>query len=73
MNVRPMAHCTGAVTIPRIFIGGEHVGGCTELFDVCRDGNLMRTLQNAGVACGGLVDFDPYELLPQWLQPRKSA
>ena len=28
-----LAERTGAPTIPQIFIGGEHVGGCTELFD----------------------------------------
>jgi len=68
-----LAQRTGAVTIPQIFIGGVHVGGCTELFDACRDGTMQRLLQDAGVSCDGDWDFDPYALLPQWLQPRKSA
>jgi cysteine synthase len=70
---RVLAHRTGAATIPQIYISGVHVGGCTELFDACRDGTMLRLLQEAGVTCDANMDFDPYALLPQWLQPRKSA
>ncbi|MDH5311250.1 MAG: cysteine synthase A, partial [Gammaproteobacteria bacterium] len=31
---------TGAPTIPQIFIGGAHVGGCMDLFDAMRDGRM---------------------------------
>ncbi|MGD8341780.1 MAG: glutaredoxin, partial [Gammaproteobacteria bacterium] len=64
---------TGASTIPQIFVGGEHIGGCTETFDSWRDGSLRRRLEAAGVEYRKSVDVDPYDLLPKWLQPRKSA
>lgn len=68
-----LAQRTGAATIPRIFIGGEHVGGCSELFDAYRDGSLQRRLDEARVRYDSAAEFDPLTLLPQWLHPRKSA
>ncbi|MDN3720541.1 glutaredoxin domain-containing protein [Roseibium salinum] len=35
---------TGSPTIPQVFIGGRHVGGCTETFDYFREGRLQRML-----------------------------
>jgi cysteine synthase len=64
---------TGAVTIPQIFIGGEHVGGCTDLFDAWRDGSAQRLLDDAGVGYDRACGIDPYDMLPKWLHPRKSA
>jgi len=64
---------TGASTIPQIFVGGDHVGGCTELFDAWRDGSLAGRLKRAGVAFDDSVVLDPYGLLPAWLHPRRSA
>jgi cysteine synthase A len=63
----------GAKTIPQIFIGGEHIGGCTELFDSWRDGSTQRLLDANSIPHRESVDIDPYSLLPKWLQPRKSA
>jgi len=67
-----LAARTGATTIPRIYIAGEHVGGCTELFDAWRAGTAQRALARLGVAYDAR-DVDPYTYLPKWLQPRKSA
>jgi cysteine synthase A len=64
---------TGAPTIPQIFIGGRHVGGCTDLFDAMRAGRLRAWLDDAGVAHDRDAALDPYTLLPKWLHPRKSA
>jgi len=64
---------TGAPTIPQVFVGGQHLGGCTDVFDAFREGRLQSMLQQAGVTyvpCDGL---DPYQLLPAWLHPRRSA
>jgi cysteine synthase len=64
---------TGVPTIPQVFIGGQHLGGCTDVFDAFRDGRLQALLRQAGVdfePCDGL---DPYQLLPAWLHPRRSA
>jgi cysteine synthase A len=68
-----LAGLTGATTIPQIFVGGEHIGGCTELFDAMRDGTLQDRLKAAGVNFDITVEIDPYSLFPQWLHPRKSA
>jgi cysteine synthase len=64
---------TGAPTIPQIYVGGTHVGGCTELFDAMRDGRLHQMLDAAGIKHDPGVDIDPYSLLPKWLHPRKTA
>ena len=61
---------TGLKTIPQIFIGGEHVGGATELFDACRDGSMARLLDESNITWNNAVDRDPYSFLPGWLQSR---
>jgi cysteine synthase A len=68
-----LAERTGVPTIPQVYIGGRHVGGCTELFDGIREGSVQRLLEDAGVAFDGNAQIDPYELLPGWVQPRKFA
>jgi len=68
-----LANRTGSPTIPQIFIGGQHVGGCTDLFDAWRAGSIQRQLTEHGIAYRADVDIDPYTLLPKWLQPRKTA
>ncbi|NVK40389.1 MAG: pyridoxal-phosphate dependent enzyme [Oceanospirillaceae bacterium] len=61
---------TGCVTIPQVFVGGEFVGGCTEVFDEFRDGRLQQRLERAGATFDSSVKVDPYSLLPAWLHPR---
>ena len=39
-----MIHETGRYTVPQIFIGGTHVGGCEELVALDRRGALMPLL-----------------------------
>jgi cysteine synthase A len=68
-----LAERTGAGTIPQIFIGGEHVGGCTDLFDAHGDGRLQRKLDEIGVAYRKTPELDAYGLLPGWLHPRKAS
>jgi cysteine synthase A len=60
---------TGFPTIPQVFVGGEFVGGCAETFDAYRSGMLRDRMKRAGMALGEWPDFDPYDLLPKWLQP----
>jgi cysteine synthase A len=64
---------TGAKTLPQVFVGGEHIGGATDLFDAWRDGSLQKRLDLHGVMFDHDSTLDPYTLLPKWLQPRKSA
>ncbi|GAA4018150.1 glutaredoxin 3 [Sphingomonas swuensis] len=35
-----MIQRSGRMTVPQIFIGGRHVGGCDDLFALERDGRL---------------------------------
>jgi cysteine synthase A len=64
---------TGQPTIPQIYIGGEHIGGATDLFDECREGTMVERLVEQGVNYDRAADVDPYNLLPKWLHPRQSA
>ena len=57
-------------TIPQIFVGGELVGGCTEVFDAFKEGRLQTLLDNSGVAYDKTARDDPYGFLPDWLHPR---
>jgi cysteine synthase A len=63
----------GSPTIPQIYIGGRHVGGCTDLFDAMADGSMQTLLDAAGVTYDRSIDLDPYDLLPKWVHPRKTA
>ena len=68
-----LADRIGSATIPQVFIGGKHIGGCTELFDAIRNGSAQALLTANGIGFDANVQIDPYELLPKWVQPRKSA
>jgi len=68
-----LASRTGAKTIPQIFVGTEHIGGCTDLFNAWRDGSIQRRLTSKGIRYDAGVEIDPYSLLPKWQQPRKTA
>jgi cysteine synthase len=59
-----------ATTIPQIFVGGEHLGGCTDTFDAFKEGRLQALLQANGVQYQRNDALDPYSLLPKWLHPR---
>jgi cysteine synthase A len=61
---------TGVKTIPQIFVGGEFVGGCTDVFDAWRAGRLQSLLDASGVAYATDGLDDPYSFLPSWLHPR---
>jgi cysteine synthase len=68
-----LADRTGAKTIPQIFVGGELIGGCTNLFDAWRQGSIQRRLAKNGIGFDASAEVDPYTLLPKWLHPRKTA
>jgi cysteine synthase A len=65
-----LSHRTGSVTIPQIFVGNRHVGGCTETFDAFNDGRLQQLLVENGVRAKSRGNADAYSFLPKWLQPR---
>ena len=61
---------TGSPTIPQVFVGGELVGGATEIFDAFNGGALQGRLRNLGIALDPSPDVDAYTFLPKWLHPR---
>ncbi len=61
---------TGCKTIPQIFIGGEFIGGCTDLFDSFKDQTLQKRLKDNNVSFDENIEVNPYTFLPGWMQPR---
>jgi cysteine synthase A len=64
---------TRASTLPQIFIGGELVGGSTDLVEAWRAGRAQELLGRHGVAFNRDAAEDPRSFLPGWLQPRTAA
>ena len=65
-----LADQTDAKTIPQIYVGGQHIGGCTDLFDAFKDGSLQPILTASQAPFDAEQRFDPYTLLPGWLHAR---
>jgi cysteine synthase A len=63
---------TGSVTIPQIFVGGQFVGGASEVFHAFKNGDLQKLLADNGVTFESGDPFDPYTLLPNWLSTSAS-
>jgi cysteine synthase A len=61
---------TSITTIPQIFVGGEFVGGATDVFDAYKQGRLQDLLERNHVAYDRNLKVDPYSFLPTWLHPR---
>jgi cysteine synthase A len=61
---------TGSRTIPQVFVGGTHLGGCTDTLDAFKSGRLQEQLRAQRVAFDENVDVDPHTLLPGWVHPR---
>jgi cysteine synthase A len=57
-------------TIPQIYVGGEFVGGATDLFDVGKAGELQPKLAARNIPYNETINRDPYSFLPTWLHPR---
>jgi cysteine synthase A len=68
-----LADRTGQKTLPQVYVGGEHIGGATDVFDAWKKGTMQARLETAGVNYDRDSKLDPYSLLPKWLQPRKQA
>ena len=57
-------------TTPQIYVGGEFVGGATDLFDVGKAGELQSKLNAGNIPFNETINKDPYSFLPDWLHPR---
>ena len=61
----------GSPTIPQIFIGGQHIGGATDLFATYKSGELNSLLLTHNISMKDMPDtFEPASLLPGWLHKR---
>jgi cysteine synthase A len=61
----------GTPTIPQIFIGGDHVGGATDLFAALKEGKLEEMLGAQGIEMARVEEgFKPESMLPGWLHKR---
>ena len=60
----------GAPTIPQVFVGGQHIGGCTETLDYFRDGHLQPLLIEKNIKVREGATGDPRDFLPKWVHPR---
>jgi glutaredoxin 3 len=43
---------TGQRTVPNVFVGGQHVGGCDDTMAAVANGSLLKLLADAGVQVG---------------------
>ena len=61
---------TSVNTIPQVFVGGEFIGGATDVFDAYKAGRLQALLEKNHVDYDRNLKVDPYSFLPAWLHPR---
>ncbi|CAA6665531.1 unnamed protein product [Spirodela intermedia] len=47
-----LAEWTGQRTVPNVFIGGNHIGGCDTVTEIHRGGKLVPLLSQAGALAG---------------------
>jgi cysteine synthase A len=67
-----LAKRLGTPTIPQFFVGGEHLGGATEVMDAFNSGRLQQLFHRHGVAFDEEFRADAYSFLPKWLQGRPA-
>jgi cysteine synthase A len=61
----------GSPTIPQIYIGGQHIGGASDLFALYSSGQLGKSLEALNIHMKDMpADFKPMSLLPGWLHKR---
>jgi cysteine synthase A len=65
-----LRHRTGSPTIPQIFVGNCHIGGCIETLDAFNDGRLKVLLSENGIRFKARGEANAYSFLPRWLHPR---
>jgi len=49
-----------------IYLGGEFVGGCTDLFDGINVGKFAEIMDKHEIPYDKSVNVNPYDLLPGW-------
>jgi len=62
----------GAPTLPQVYAGGVHLGGCMDVLGAADSGELQELLAGKGIPCSG-AKVDPYGFLPNWVKLPKAA
>ena len=57
-------------TIPQVFVGGEFVGGATDVLKAWNEGRLQALLDKSGVSYDRETRTDAMTFLPGWLHKR---
>ncbi|MGH8173691.1 MAG: glutaredoxin domain-containing protein [Rhodanobacteraceae bacterium] len=65
-----LAARTSVATIPQVFVGGEFIGGATDVLEAYKQGRLQALLQKYEIGYDRDTQVDPYSYLPTWLHPR---
>ncbi|HEX6660684.1 MAG TPA: pyridoxal-phosphate dependent enzyme [Sphingomicrobium sp.] len=63
-----LAELAGNPTLPQIYAGEAHLGGCMDVMTAARSGELQRLLTGKGIPCDP-APVDPYQFLPSWVRP----
>jgi cysteine synthase A len=63
-----LAERTSMRSIPQTFVGGQLIGGATEVFAAFAEGRLQSLLTDHGVAFEDTLGADARSLLPGWLK-----
>ncbi|MEM1155105.1 MAG: pyridoxal-phosphate dependent enzyme [Pseudomonadota bacterium] len=58
----------GVGTIPQVFVGEQHIGGCSDVIEAYENGRMQRLLSECGVIDTPLKDVSPADFLPAWVQ-----
>lgn len=62
-----LAEVAGAPTIPQVFAGGTHLGGCMDVMQAAASDELQKLLAEKAIPCE-LGSIDPYQFLPNWVK-----
>jgi cysteine synthase len=62
---------TGIMTIPQIFVGGELIGGATDVIAATESGALQARLRSSPAAREVRAVAEPRSFLPGWLQAKR--
>ncbi len=63
-----LAELAGNPTLPQVYAGGTHLGGCMEILAAAQSGELQRLLAENGITCDA-GPIDAYQFLPSWVTP----
>ena len=68
-----LAARTGLTTAPQVFVGGDLVGGSTEVLEAWESGRFQEMLAAHGVAYDLQAKVDARSFLPSWLHSRAET